>query len=243
MGAIRHGTHPDKQLQHRYWEKTTNARAFDHPVVRVFAEQRLAFLEQHIDFARVRNAFDVGCGDGFSAHHLGRLVADIEGGDASSAMLAKNPLPRQRLHRIDAEALPFEDASFDLVYTWEVLHHVPDPGKVVREMARVSRCWVVIFEPNRSNPLQFLFGALVPEERGTWRSTRRFLTDLCRRARLEVVAAEYCGKIPPNRMPAALLPLVRRLPFRGNLMSGISIGIVARKPGVDVENLGSERSP
>jgi ubiquinone/menaquinone biosynthesis C-methylase UbiE len=39
----------------------------------------------------------------------------------------------------DAEALPFADASFDLVYSWGVLHHSPDTPRALREVHRVLR--------------------------------------------------------------------------------------------------------
>jgi ubiquinone/menaquinone biosynthesis C-methylase UbiE len=39
----------------------------------------------------------------------------------------------------DAERLPFEDRSFDLVYSWGVLHHSPDTPKAVDEVFRVLR--------------------------------------------------------------------------------------------------------
>jgi SAM-dependent methyltransferase len=39
----------------------------------------------------------------------------------------------------DAEMLPFPDASFDLVYSYGVLHHSPDTARAVDEVARVLR--------------------------------------------------------------------------------------------------------
>jgi ubiquinone/menaquinone biosynthesis C-methylase UbiE len=39
----------------------------------------------------------------------------------------------------DAEALPFRDGSFDLVYSWGVLHHSPDTARAVAEVHRVLR--------------------------------------------------------------------------------------------------------
>jgi SAM-dependent methyltransferase len=39
----------------------------------------------------------------------------------------------------DAERLPFGDCSFDLVYSWGVLHHSPDTQRCVREVYRVLK--------------------------------------------------------------------------------------------------------
>src|SRR5437667_3523740 len=43
------------------------------------------------------------------------------------------------LHVADAEQLPFADNSFDLVYSWGVLHHSSSPPRAVAEILRVLR--------------------------------------------------------------------------------------------------------
>jgi ubiquinone/menaquinone biosynthesis C-methylase UbiE/uncharacterized protein YbaR (Trm112 family) len=47
----------------------------------------------------------------------------------------------------DAEALPFRDASIDLVYVHDGLHHLERPADGLAEMARVARRAVSITEP------------------------------------------------------------------------------------------------
>ena len=39
----------------------------------------------------------------------------------------------------DAENLPFSDNSFDIVYSYGVLHHSPDTAQAIREVHRVLR--------------------------------------------------------------------------------------------------------
>jgi ubiquinone/menaquinone biosynthesis C-methylase UbiE len=177
----------------------------------------------------VGSAFDVGCGDGFATYYFAQIVPRVEGGDISELMLAHNPLDGRALKVIDAENLDLPDASYDLVYLWEVLHHLRDPARAVREMSRVSRRYVVIFEPNRANVLQFAFGLLNREERGTLRSSKAYLEGLARQAGLEILACDYCGKIPPNKTPAWLFEIVKRLPFESTRVSGISVALIAQR--------------
>jgi ubiquinone/menaquinone biosynthesis C-methylase UbiE len=43
------------------------------------------------------------------------------------------------LQRANAEQIPYPDASFDLVYSWGVIHHAERPEKVVAEIRRVLK--------------------------------------------------------------------------------------------------------
>jgi SAM-dependent methyltransferase len=218
-----------KDYQEQFWALNKNARGFDHPVVECFARQRIAYLKRYIDLTTVSCAFDVGCGDGFATYYLSQSIPRVEGGDVSEFMLEHNPIDRRLLKVIDAEDLDLPDGAYDLVYVWEVLHHLKDPVQAVREMSRVSRRYVVIFEPNRANVLQFSFGLLNRQERGTLRSSRAYLEALVRQAGLQVIACDYCGKIPPNKTPERLLGVLKRLPFESNRVTGISVALIARK--------------
>ena len=48
----------------------------------------------------------------------------------------------------DAQQLPFADDAFDVVISYDVLHHVSDPYQMAREMLRVSRGRLLLTESN-----------------------------------------------------------------------------------------------
>jgi len=94
------------------------------------------------------SALDVACGPGLLARSLEPRVASVTGVDLTPAMVekAREIVPGGRFVVGDATRLPFPDGSFDLVVTRLSLHHMPDPLAVVREMARVTRRTVGIFD-------------------------------------------------------------------------------------------------
>ena len=86
---------------------------------------------------------DVGCGPGTVTAGLARLVAPAEvvGVDRSPAVLAEaaEAAPGVRFELADATALPFADATFDVVHAHQLLQHLTDPVAALREMRRVTR--------------------------------------------------------------------------------------------------------
>ena len=225
---------PNTQDQKRYWEVHTNSRRYDDEVVSFFANQRIEYLQKWLDFSGVDSALEVGCGDGFASHPMSSIVCDMVGGDISELCLERNPLGNDRLVLFDAESLPFADCSFDMSFCWEILHHVQDPTDVIREMARIARKYVIIFEPNRYNPAQFLFGLLKPEERGTLNCSNGTLRRSCESAGLSVIHAQNVGCISPNATPVALFKILKHVPFVLPLI-GISCVLICAKTDADAD--------
>ena len=90
---------------------------------------------------------DLPCGGGVAFRGLrpGQQVRYVAA-DLSPVMLdraraeaKRRGLDQIEFHQADVEALPYEDASFDLVVTYTSLHCFPDPPAGLKEMARVLR--------------------------------------------------------------------------------------------------------
>ena len=86
-----------------------------------------------------RATLEVGCGEGRVARDLGARGHRVTGIDASPTLLAAAAEAHAEGEYLvaDAAALPFADASFDLVVAYNSLMDVEDMPAAVREAARV----------------------------------------------------------------------------------------------------------
>jgi SAM-dependent methyltransferase len=84
---------------------------------------------------------DVGCGNGT----LARALMDARPGLAAEGLervvRGGEPIP---VHAYDGRTIPFADGAFDVVVLADVLHHEPDPDRLLRECARVTRRLLII---------------------------------------------------------------------------------------------------
>jgi len=106
------------------------------------------YIREFADFpaARGRDVLEIGVGMGADhrewAQHSPRLLAGIDltprAIDFTQRSLAMDGL-NSLLQLGDAENLPFADATFDIVYSWGVLHHSPETPAAVHEVWRVLK--------------------------------------------------------------------------------------------------------
>jgi ubiquinone/menaquinone biosynthesis C-methylase UbiE len=120
-----------------YYEQIEDHRTRDEPEIAGFAE----FTRYH-----GKDVLEVGVGAGTDFIQWARAGAKAHGVDITSEAirttarrLEVHGLTCESLQVADAERLPFPDETFDLVYSYGVIHHTPDTVKALEEIIRVMR--------------------------------------------------------------------------------------------------------
>jgi len=89
-----------------------------------------------------KDVVEVACGSGPGLGLLGRVSRSLEGGDYSLQILnlaRAHYGERVRLIQVDAQSLPYEDASKDVIILFEAIYYIPDARRFIDECRRVLR--------------------------------------------------------------------------------------------------------
>ncbi len=109
---------------------------------------KLRYLPQLVDFGgfRGQRLLEVGCGIGTDLTRFARGGARVTGVDLSETAidlagknLALHGVSADELRVANGEALPYADASFDVVYGHGVIQYTADPAALIRECHRVLK--------------------------------------------------------------------------------------------------------
>lgn len=132
------------------WYADLGARwytADDTPIalLRAEARHRNPWIAREIEarLGGARDVLDLGCGGGFLANYLARHGHRVTGVDTTPENLVvartHDPTGRVAYEVADACALPFADASFDVVCAMDLIEHVEEPERLIAEASRVLR--------------------------------------------------------------------------------------------------------
>lgn len=90
-----------------------------------------------------KEVLDVACGVGYGSVFLAEAAARVVGGDvdAEAIAYAQTRYANDNVEYVvlDATALPFDDAAFDVVCAFETIEHMADRDAYLREVVRVLR--------------------------------------------------------------------------------------------------------
>ncbi|WP_299361690.1 class I SAM-dependent methyltransferase [uncultured Paracoccus sp.] len=174
----------------------------------LFYRDKMRALHRIAPDVPVGNILEIGGGQsGLSAMLYPQAEVVNLDMDASLGEAPCNKDPRVTFVHGDATALPFPDASFDMVTMFDLLEHVPDDAAVAREALRVVRPggWILVSTPDRERwryPYYGIFRPICPPEEdlfAEWGHVRRGYT----RAEL----AALFGK-PADKVCAFINPLL-----------------------------------
>jgi SAM-dependent methyltransferase len=142
-------------IQQRYYRETAIAYDAMHAHADDGHDVALRFISALIAEHRIRSILDVGCGTGRALRHFRERhpAVPARGVEPTTALIQRalevHGVAPGQIACGRGESLPYGDKAFDAVCELGILHHVPDPNAVVREMLRVARHAVFISDANR----------------------------------------------------------------------------------------------
>ena len=136
-GAWEHVERSEKSVTAGYTDWAAVYDAPGNPVVS--AEQPVMW--ELLKAYSIGQALDAACGTGRHAGYLAQLGHEVQGIDATPAMLekARTKVPQGHFEVAELESLPLEDASVDLAVCGLAMAHLVHLGPAIDELARVVR--------------------------------------------------------------------------------------------------------
>jgi SAM-dependent methyltransferase len=163
------------------------------PRGRWIGQREVALLLEELQPRPGESLLDVGCGTGFFTRALGAAIGGpVTGVDINPEWVAyarRRNAAKVSYEVADARALPYVDASFDLVVSIAALCFIEEEREAVREMLRVARRRVAIGLLNRRSLLWLRKGR--NGGRGGYRGARWHTTR---------EAADLLGGLPVQRL-------------------------------------------
>ena len=144
MRAAAPGVDPGRMATETFQVSAAQAEAYEERFVPALFRQWVEPVLQAAAVGRGDRILDVACGTGVVARAAAERIGPegtVTGVDLNAAMLAvaRRVAPNLDWRQGDVAALPFPDASFDVVVCQAAIFFFPDPTGALREMRRVTR--------------------------------------------------------------------------------------------------------
>ena len=109
------------------------------------------------ELAKGKDVLELACGPGIALGYLKTMARRVVGGDVDGQLVeaaSRHYGSRVEVRQIDAQSIPFDDQSFDVILLLEAIYYLPDAQKFVSEAKRVLRHngIVMICSANRERP-------------------------------------------------------------------------------------------
>jgi ubiquinone/menaquinone biosynthesis C-methylase UbiE len=143
------------EIQRKYYTDTAARYDSMHSHEGAMDASLTKFLHAFLRMLQARSVLDVGAATARGTCDLKRALPHLFvcGVEPVSALVQQAVKDGATSHVslicATGEALPFSDASFDVVCEFATLHHAANPNAVVKEMLRVARKAVFISDSNR----------------------------------------------------------------------------------------------
>ena len=167
---------------------------------------------------------EAGCGGGTDLARIAsgnaRLIGvDLSEGVETAARVTRH-LPNVRVVQADIHQLPFKPSSFDFIYSFGVLHHLPEPSEGFRQLAKLLKpgapLITYLYEDfsDRSGIERTILGAIRVIRSFTARLPAPLLYALCWMA---TPVVWLCCSAPAHLLRRPFPRAAARLPFRHTL--------------------------
>ncbi len=154
-----------EQLADRWWDPEGEFKPL-HQIQPL----RLDYIQGIVRLEGCR-VLDVGCGGGILAEGLAEAGSQVVGLDpgeqaiqAARVHLQVSQLPIEYRQGTVADLLGTEDATFDVITCLEVLEHVPEPGKLLKECTRLLKPGGVLFVATLNRTVRSYLFAIIGAE-------------------------------------------------------------------------------
>jgi ubiquinone/menaquinone biosynthesis C-methylase UbiE len=121
------------------------------PISRRLIGRFLDTIELALEYTGASHVLELGCGEGVVHRRLRSALpsAVFVGGDVHlpSLRIATQIAPDASLCASDAYHPPFSNGAFDLVVMTEVLEHIAEPDRVLAQVQRITRRYVLLSVP------------------------------------------------------------------------------------------------